>query len=71
MAITQTVEIPASYRLTLDIPREVPVGRTIITFTPVPPPKRKPISYYFGILSPDTYGDGVEYQRKLREEWDD
>jgi hypothetical protein len=29
-----------------------------------------PISRYFAILSPDTYGDGVEYQRKLRDEWD-
>ena len=34
-------------------------------------PNRKPISYYFGIFSPDTFGDGVAYQRKLRDEWDD
>jgi hypothetical protein len=27
MTIEQTVEIPASHQLTLDIPREVPVGR--------------------------------------------
>jgi hypothetical protein len=33
-------------------------------------PNRKPISRHFGILSPETYGDGVEYQRKLRDEWD-
>jgi len=78
MNITQTVEIPASRRLTIDVPREVPVGRTIITFTPASahqaqtaPPRRKPISAYFGILSPDTFGDGVAYQRNLRDEWDD
>jgi hypothetical protein len=34
MSITQTVEIPASHRLTIDVPREVPVGPVILTFTP-------------------------------------
>ena len=34
MTITQTVEIPADRRLTIEVPREVPVGRTILTFTP-------------------------------------
>ena len=27
MTITQTVEIPASHRLTIDVPREIPTGR--------------------------------------------
>jgi len=34
MTIEQTVEVPASRRLTIDVPREIPVGRTIIAFTP-------------------------------------
>jgi hypothetical protein len=34
MSITQTVEIPASRRLTINVPREIPIGRTILTFTP-------------------------------------
>jgi len=34
MSVTQTVDIPASHRLTIDVPREVPVGRTVLTFTP-------------------------------------
>jgi len=34
MTITQTVEIPADYRLTIDVPHEIPPGRTILTFTP-------------------------------------
>ena len=34
MIITQTVDIPADYRLTIDVPREIPPGRTILTFTP-------------------------------------
>ena len=31
-------------------------------------PNRKPISHYFGILSPETYGGGVAYQRAIRDE---
>jgi hypothetical protein len=34
MSITQTVEVPASHRLTIDIPREIPAGPVILTFTP-------------------------------------
>ena len=34
MAITQTVDIPANRRLSIEVPREVPAGRTILTFTP-------------------------------------
>jgi hypothetical protein len=97
MTITQTVDIPADHRITLEVPREVPPGRTILAFTPargpdtvqlpssnahtveealqmaaekLADPNRKPLSRYFGILSPNTYGDGVAYQRKIRDEWD-
>jgi hypothetical protein len=34
MSITQTVDIPASHRLVIEVPREVPAGRVILTFTP-------------------------------------
>jgi hypothetical protein len=35
MTITQTVEIPADRRsITLEIPRGIPSGKTIISFTP-------------------------------------
>ncbi|MCL2558001.1 MAG: hypothetical protein FWE09_05930, partial [Treponema sp.] len=77
MTVKQTVEIPPDYRLVIDVPREVPVGRAILTFTPAPagaravPPRRKPISHYFGIISPETYGDGAAFQRQIRDEWDD
>jgi len=76
MSVTQTVEVPVSHRLTINVPREIPAGRTIIAFTPIQStdtakPDRKPISKYFGILSQSTYGDGVAYQRNLRNEWDD
>jgi hypothetical protein len=39
MTITQTVEIPASRRLTIDVPCEIPVGRVILAFTPAAEPK--------------------------------
>ncbi|MDR0720328.1 MAG: DUF2281 domain-containing protein [Treponema sp.] len=32
--ITQIVDIPSSRRLVIDVPREVPAGLTILTFTP-------------------------------------
>jgi hypothetical protein len=35
MTITQTVDIPADRRITLEVPREVPPGKTILAFTPV------------------------------------
>jgi len=34
MTVTQTVEIPADRRLTIDVPREVPTGSVILSFTP-------------------------------------
>jgi hypothetical protein len=38
MSVTQTVEIPANHRLTIDVPREVPEGLVILTFTPAKKP---------------------------------
>ena len=35
MVITQTVDIPASRRLTIDVPREVPTGPAILIFEPI------------------------------------
>ena len=77
MTVKQTIEVPASHRILLEIPSQIPAGRTILTFTPAPiqntdanKPHRKSISGYFGILSPNTFGDGVAYQRNLRDEWD-
>ena len=36
MTITQTIDIPLDRRITLEVPREIPSGATIITFTPAP-----------------------------------
>ena len=35
MIIEQTIEVPASRRITLEIPQQIPVGPVILTFTPV------------------------------------
>ena len=94
MSVTQTVEIPANRRLTIDVPREVPTGSVILTFTPAPvsqshgncpntieealqlaegraaDPNRKPISRHFGKHKGIFGGDGVAYQRAIRDEWD-
>ncbi|GHV28833.1 hypothetical protein AGMMS4952_13490 [Spirochaetia bacterium] len=131
MPIQQTIDIPAhpkgeDLRLTIDVPREVPAGPVILTFTPAPAKEPEPtlepegitesekldiaarmIGYqdhgdflrrnsprtieeavaeqerkskdpknknrfnkFYGILEGDAaYGDGMEYQRKMRDEW--
>jgi hypothetical protein len=35
MDVTQTVEIPESHRITLDVPPQIPAGKVILTFTSV------------------------------------
>jgi hypothetical protein len=34
MTIEQTIEVPVSRRITLDIPPQIPVGKVILSFTP-------------------------------------
>ena len=34
MTITQTVDVPKSRRLVIDVPREIPEGKVILTFNP-------------------------------------
>ena len=34
MTIEQTIEVPASRRITLEVPPQIPVGKVILTFTP-------------------------------------
>ena len=40
MTITQTVEIPASRRLIIDVPQEIPAGKVILAFTPAQTTKK-------------------------------
>jgi len=41
MSITQTVEIPADRQLTITVPKEVPTGPVILTFTPAKTEQKK------------------------------
>ena len=34
MTITQTIEVPDSRRITLDLPPEIPTGKVVLTFSP-------------------------------------
>ena len=93
MTITQTVDIPANRRLTIDVPPQIPAGPVILSFTPIhalskkkdpstieealqmakdraADPNRKPISRHFGKHKGIFGGDGVAYQRAIRDEWD-
>jgi len=41
MSVTQTVEIPVSHRLVIDVPPEVPTGQAKIIFFPISADKEK------------------------------
>jgi hypothetical protein len=94
MVVEQTIEIPVSRLLTIEVPPEIPVGRTILAFTPAHDlstaeacprtaaealqmaamraanPSRKPLSRHFGTHKGILGGDGVAWQRSIRDEWD-
>jgi len=53
MSITQTVEIPANHRLTIDVPLEVPAGPVILTFTPKVPVTEQKKHREFGCVKGD------------------
>ena len=82
MIIEQTVEIPADRRLFIEVPQEVPAGKTILTYTSVPVNRdieysqsdkvKAKLQKLQGSLGKNAFGalDGVSYQRKVRKEWD-
>ena len=41
MSVTQTVEVPESRRLVINVPPEVPAGPVILTFTPAGAERKK------------------------------
>ena len=92
MAIEQTVEVPPNRQLFVEVPKEIPVGKTILTFTPVsernqlehakkvwaynrthPKEMIAVLQKLQGCLGKNAFAglDGVAYQRKVRDEWDD
>ena len=74
MTFEQTVETPADHSLTLEVPREIPAGKAILTFTPVPSRRRTPseaIEYCHGLAKrlgcTATSDDFLEQRRRDRE----
>ncbi|GHV12533.1 hypothetical protein FACS189491_05700 [Spirochaetia bacterium] len=59
MTIQQTVDIPVSHRLTIEVPREVPAGRVVLAFTPE------------GEAPTGGSRDTPEYLRRKAMEWKD
>jgi len=53
MSVTQTVEVPANHRLIVDVPREIPAGPVILTFTPKAPIPEQKKQREFGCVKGD------------------
>ena len=94
MTIEQTVEIPSSHILFINVPAEVPAGKAIISFTPVtstsktrdlesageiwadihthPEKFKAKLQSLQGSLTKNAFEslNGVAYQHKTREEWE-
>jgi len=51
MTVEQIVEIPADRRIALEVPRTVPVGKTILSFTPVSVGEPRPSTSAAGSVS--------------------
>ena len=81
MTITQTVEIPANRRLVIDVPREVPVGPVVLSFTPtaaqkktVPPLSslrgidkgRDTLDAYFARKRADKAQEDAQFEKQIR-----
>ena len=80
MTIEQTVEIPVSRRIFLDVPPEIPVGKAILTLTTITANNivhqdelKTKLQKLRGSLGKNAFGglDGVAYQQKVRKECDD
>ena len=44
MTIEQTIEVPASHRITFEIPPEIPAGKARILVTPIEEPSKTEVS---------------------------
>jgi hypothetical protein len=72
MTIEQTVDIPVSRRLVLELPLNVPTGSATITIHSRDEKQNKnDFNEFFGIFKGKKVWDGnsVEIIRKMRDEW--
>jgi hypothetical protein len=80
MVIDRTIFIPENRRIVIEVPKEIPTGAAAgikltwpVRIDAVKPAaqKRLPVSRFFNIIRAETYGSGVVYQRRLRDEWNE
>ena len=67
-ALTQLLALPLRERLKV-IEQLVSSVKEESAPTPEPAPKRPDLDRYFGIAK-GIYGDGLAYQKRLRDEWE-
>ena len=86
MTIQQTVDIPVSRRLIIEVPREIPAGRAILAFTPVPAEDetlpdeargqswneafRRALRRAYGAWADKPWENAAEDINAMRDEWD-
>jgi hypothetical protein len=63
MTIERTVDIPANHWLTIEVPPEVPAGRTILAFTPA-----SVVAEKAGLQDPEPINRDAEYLRRKAQE---
>jgi hypothetical protein len=66
MIIEQTIEIPPSHRLFLEVPQEVPAGRTKLTFSPAAAISASTESKLTGAIWADNSAQSEELKTKLQ-----
>ncbi|MCL1812557.1 MAG: hypothetical protein FWG29_03440 [Treponema sp.] len=66
MTITQTVDIPESHRLTIDVPREIPAGPVVLAFMPKAVPENKTVPPFASLWGIDKGRDTLDayFERK-------
>jgi hypothetical protein len=64
MTIEQTIEIPASRRLVLELPEETPIGTAKIVITPVSEVSAEPKSVLIGDFLRQAFGETGERPEK-------
>ncbi|GMO42911.1 MAG: hypothetical protein Pg6C_04540 [Treponemataceae bacterium] len=77
MTIEQTIDIPASHCLTIEVPREVPAGRAILAFTPASAAVSRDddvtarLNRYYAGCSPESDNDvrQAAYRLFAQEDW--
>jgi len=65
MTVEQIIEIPADRRIALEVPRTVPVGKTILSFTPVSGGEPRPSTSVTGSVSQTKEKLKIEDVRQL------